>query len=505
MADTRAVRARLALIGAFLLFGGWSALYLSVADSEWSFPVLGRMFWTGEIRLFQDEIAGLRLPLPYWVIGLSQLAGPSLFLARLESLAFGAVAVALTVAVGRAAGGAGCGLLAGALLVTHPVVVGFYAAGSYYALSSVIVLSGVLLIFRGHRLGGWAVLCLLWLNRAPLLLLLPMVGVYMLVTAQTRRERLWVLVIGAAPPLAFLAWSPEHLKFLAYLPLIRHLVEPLGYRSYMDLGGQGDLWTKWDWLWFFKRHAGWIAASLGLGAALAWFRESIPRRVVEIAALSLGLLVAHYVFIQPDLKQIASWIVAFAPLWAVVLGWAGSRLLPRPSIVALLALILGLSPIVVRHAAMPRPLPPATTLELLSADAARLRAVVPAGSRVFLLGSPIPAYLAGIRPYPQQIVTIWALVPSTDEAAIRRSGAYGTREISVWLGREAPYALIEPATLAHLERVPTDPPYRGVVQQIRAALAAHFERVGSTGGEWTPKVEIYKRRTGYDRYPRRPD
>ncbi|PYN94748.1 MAG: hypothetical protein DMD91_27060 [Candidatus Rokuibacteriota bacterium] len=71
------------LAGAFAVFGLMFAYYMSFSDSEWSFVVFGRMLLTGEIRLFQEEIVGRRLPVPFYVLGLSQiLVGPSLLAAR---------------------------------------------------------------------------------------------------------------------------------------------------------------------------------------------------------------------------------------------------------------------------------------------------------------------------------------------------------------------------------------------------------------------------------------
>ena len=100
------------LVVGFLALGTVFALYMVSWDAEWGFLYFGYLSLTGEVRLFQDEIVPRRLPLPFHVIGISQLlGGPSLLAARLWSLLLGALTVVLTFVFGRSLGGRACGFL----------------------------------------------------------------------------------------------------------------------------------------------------------------------------------------------------------------------------------------------------------------------------------------------------------------------------------------------------------------------------------------------------------
>ena len=503
------------VILAFLAFGTFCALYLTFSDGEWSFLVFGRMVIRGEIHLFQDELSGRRLPLPAYVIGLSQVAGPSPLAGRLWSLALGGVALCLTFAVGRTLAGFAGGALAALFLATHPVVVGFYATASYYSLSAVMILAGTWAIVawpsaRG-RLLGMACFSLLSISRAHLVPMVPFVLVYTLVSTRDARERWLLAAIAALPPVAFILWDPDHIKVLAYVPGLSRLVEPLGFRSLMDLGADamlGEPGTMEGVAWFLRRHFFWVVATGGLAvaAAFGFVRGSLRRPplsapIVFVAALALYTLGCQAAMISYYIKVVAAWSTTFAPLWAVVMGWAGAGLLARGSVpawvrapvVVLLLGVFALSPSLARHAAMPHPLPPKTTLRMIDEDAARIRAVAPKGTRVFLLGSPVPAYVADVRPYLQQILGVWTLVPSTDEYAVSRSGVWGPREIDEWLSRDAPFALVETGRLDTLEKIPS---YRPVIGQIRSLLDRHFDRVGQGGEQpWMPAFDIFARRT----------
>jgi hypothetical protein len=505
------------LVVAFAAFGTLFALYLAFSDGEWSFLVYGRMLLRGELAPFQDEMTGRRLPVPAYVIGLSQvLWGPSPLLGRLWSLVFGGTAVWLTFLLGRRLGGRTGGFLAVLLVVTHPVVVGFYASASYYAMSAVLILAAVLAIVawptRAGRLAAMACVAVLWLTRVHLLPMIPFVFLYLLSRAEDRRERAALVLITALPPAVFLLWRVEHLKVLAYVPLLSRLVEPLGYRSLLEMGA-AEMLPDADWLggavWFAKRHAFWLLATLVLAVAtlvVRWRGDAAARRLPPAGVVFTGVLAIYMflsqiamIYVYP--KVVAAWAVTFAPLWAVVLGWATAALLERgrapaplrAAVGAVLVAGFALSPSVVKHAAMPHPLPPRTTLALIDEDAATIRSVAPKGARVFLVGSPIPAYVAEVRPYVQQIFAVWTLVPSRDAFAVRRSGVWGPNEIDEWLGHDAPFALIEPGRLDALEQLAA---YRPVIGRIRALLEGNFARVARGGhGGGTPAFDVYARRS----------
>jgi hypothetical protein len=503
------------IVLAFLALGTFFALYLTFSDGEWSFLVFGRMVIRGEIHLFQEGMTGRRLPLPAYVMGLSQIVGPNPLAGRLWSLALGAVALCLTFAVGRALAGSAGAILATLFLATHPVVVGFYASASYYSLSAVMILAGTWAIVARPsaqgRLLGLACFSLLSISRAHLVPMVLFVLVYTLVQARGARERTLLVAIAALPPVAFILWNPDHVKVLAYVPGLSRLVEPLGFRSLLDLGAEGMLGEPGTWegiVWFLRRHFFWVVATGGLAAATAvgLARGSIRRPplsapIVFVAGLAVYTLACQVAMIPSYIKVVAAWSTTFAPLWAAVMGWAGAGLLARGSapawvrapVAVLLLGVFALSPSLARHAAMPYPLPPKTTLRMIDEDAARIRAVAPKGARVFLLGSPVPAYVADVRPYLQQILGVWTLVPSTDEYAVSRSGVWGPRQIDEWLSRDAPFALVETGRLDSLEKIPS---YRPVIGQIRSLLDRHFDRVGRGGEQpWTPGFDIFARRT----------
>lgn len=510
------------IVLAFLAFGGLFVQYLASLDTEWGHVVIGYLLWHGQVQPFQDEMIGSRLPFPYYVIGLSQLvAGRDLLVARLFSLLMGAGTVICTFFLGRSLGGRVCAFVSVLLLVTHSVLVGFYSAASHYALSSLLITAGLLSIATGPaawaRVLGMACFVAIAFTRAQLVVMVPLVLVYVLVCARTRIERAILLAVTIAPPLVFFAWNLDHLKVLAYVPLAKRFVARLGYRSLFEMGAE-SLLPQDDGLrgvvWFLKRHFFWVSTTALVAGGLVLVRRSalranrlaIPPLVLFIAALAIVTFGWHVVGFssfyvkQLYFKPIAAYATAFAPLWAVTLGYGFSVLLSAhhaPRVVRLatavwLLVVFALSPTLSRHAAMPLTLPPITTIRLLESGARQIQSVVPAGQRVFLFGSPIRAYLAGVTPYVQQIVHDSTLVPSSDEYAVARSGLWGRKEIEAWLGRDAQYAIIEPALLRSYEEVAS---YAPLVQRIESLLATHFRLAADVKATpWSPSFLIYARK-----------
>src|SRR5262245_51147117 len=238
----------MAVLGlAFVSVGLLYCAYLVTWDAEWTYVTMGRPALLGRIGLFQNEMMGERLPLPYYVIGLTQvLAGPSLLAGRLASLVLGVIALALTFVAGRAIAGNGAGLLAAAFLAVHGFVVGYYAVASYFALCAALVAAAVA-AFAGLRRPAGSVIAMacfvaVAFSRANLAVMAPLVLLYLLLTATSRSERWWLLTVFALPPLVFFLWSTEHWKILAYVPGLGSLVAPLGYRSAFALGTHA-VWT----------------------------------------------------------------------------------------------------------------------------------------------------------------------------------------------------------------------------------------------------------------------
>ena len=506
-----------AILLAFLGLAVFFAHYLVPWDDEFGYIIYGPMALTGQLRLFQDEMTGQRLPLPYWVIGLSQvITGANVLTARLTSVVLGAATVGLTFALGRSLAGPTAGFLSALFLVTHALVVGYYSAASYHALSSLLLVGGLLAISRerppGWPVVGMALIAGLWLCRANLAVMVPAVLVYLLFRARSRGERLALLLAGLLPLTVFLAWSQEHLKILAYVPLARRLVEPLGYRSLFALQDfpEGKPFAESLW-WLVRRHLPWVTATVILLAAALVTRLGRPRvrwpspppLVVFMAILAVYALGCQMVILNMYLKSVAAWMNAFAPLWAVVLGYGASVLLApgqappqvRVGLAAALIVLFAVSPILSRHTAMPLTLPAQTTLGVLENQAARVRAVMPPGQRVFFFGtSPIPAHLAGAHFYIQQVLHTRTFVPGGDDYVVSRSGLWGPRQVDEWLSRDALYAVVEPGLLDVYRT--TEPDYRPVIGQIELVLSRQFVLVSDGGdGVWTPAFLVYRRRS----------
>lgn len=271
---------RLLLAAAVLAYLG-IGFYLSRAlvtwDDEGSYLALGRMLLRGELAsLFQDELSGHRLPLPFAVLGLTQVVlGPNLWWARLVSLLIGLGALGLAAAVARRLAGDVAGVLAALLLATQGVVVGYYATAMYFSLTSAILLTTIWLLLRtdlrAHAVLAMAVASLLFFTRTNLYPALPFFALWALAMARDAAARGAIVLLAIGPPLAFFAADPLHLKLLAYLPLLHRLVEPLGYRSIVELqelSRPGVAHQLWSVGLVARRYESWMFTALGLG--LAW-------------------------------------------------------------------------------------------------------------------------------------------------------------------------------------------------------------------------------------------
>ena len=116
--------------------------YALVTDAdEGAYMLLGRLAITGKIGLFQDEMTGQRMPLPYYVIGLSQLLfGRSLVAARFTSAALGLACLVLVYLLGQRLGGEVAGVLALLFAATQSVIIGYFAGAYYHSLVSLELL-----------------------------------------------------------------------------------------------------------------------------------------------------------------------------------------------------------------------------------------------------------------------------------------------------------------------------------------------------------------------------
>src|SRR6266571_1824560 len=162
----------------FLIDGAWLAQRLVTWTDESAYVHLGYLSASGRISLFQDEMPGSRMPLPFLINGWSQLAfGRSLLAARLTSLGIGVAVVWLTASLGRRIAGDAGGLLSAAFLVSQGVIVGYFATGTYHTVAATILLGGLALAIAGtrpwHRVAAAMALSLLFLTRTNLWPILP--------------------------------------------------------------------------------------------------------------------------------------------------------------------------------------------------------------------------------------------------------------------------------------------------------------------------------------------
>jgi hypothetical protein len=497
---------------AVLAQGVFSAFYLVPWEDESGYLVLGALAVRGEIRLYQDEMLGERLPGPFYVLGVTQLvAGPSLLAARLFSLMLGLAGIALVYALGLRLGGRACGVLAALFLGTQAMVVGYYATAMYHALCSLVVVAGLYFIFAARApLAGMVSFSLLSLIRPNMAVMVPVVLAFLLLRSRGWRARALLVAVSILPPLVFFLSDREHLKLLAYVPVLHHWVRPLGYVSLFRLGGE-ELGAEARWwagsLWFGRRYLVWLVAGAGLLAlgtlARVRCREAAPPASGEMRFI--GVLLAYTLAWQCVIlihypKSVAAWTASFASLGALVLGYHAARLLDdarlpsigRAAVAVGLAVAFVLGPTLSTHANMPRPLPAAgTTMGALGRGARAVRDVIPAGSRVFLVGMSILPYLGEVSPYPQQLIHSWTLVPNGEPAVLRRSGLWGPNDIDTWLGSDARFAIVQESRLSAWRAIEA---YRPLAGRIDRLIQTRFRVIAEVNDYPLGLYRVYERR-----------
>src|SRR3990172_9059509 len=143
---------RMLLAGALLIYlalGLFSSRVLVSWGDEDAYVALGALAVRGEISLYQDDVTGHRMPLPFYVLGAAQLAfGPNLWMGRLLSLGIGAVVLLLSVAVARQLRGDVAGVLAGLFVATQGCLVAYYATATSHSLTALILMAAVWLLLR---------------------------------------------------------------------------------------------------------------------------------------------------------------------------------------------------------------------------------------------------------------------------------------------------------------------------------------------------------------------
>lgn len=506
----------LLLIAVYLGQGFFYTRTLVSSDDEESYLSAGLLAVTGAISLYQDDMTGQRMPLPFYVLGGSQVVfGRNLWAARLVSLVLGLGAVLLAVRLGRQLGGDSAALFAGAFLATQGAVVSYYATATYHSLTALVLTGTVCLLVHGAprtSVLGAGGIALLFFTRTNLFPALPVLGVWALIGARRAWPRTAVIGAVGLPVALFFLSDPTHLKLLAHVPVLDRLVEPLGYRSvlYFEPVSERD---RTSFLWVLvllgRRYESWLLAATALLCGWILARRSIragrswPKRreTAAVAALAAWILLWHFMIFRINFKWVIAYVPDFAPLVAVVLGVVAARLMdivttPRLARVVMLsglAAALMVSVVFVRCPLMPRPIPRPfhdDPIQALERAAKHLRALVPAATPVFLYGHSMPVYLAGLNAYLPQLMTPRSLTMNDqDDRAVARSGVWGRRQVEQWLGKEADYAVV---SLKVLETFEVDRP--AAIARMRALLAERFVLVGQvTDAPWL-SYEVYERR-----------
>ena len=502
------------------------ALYLArtlvPSHDETSALFLAYLTASGQIGLFDDGVVGHRPFGPAYIFGATQvLFGRSLLAARLLGVGFGLVLVLLTALLGRRLGGNLCGLLAAALLTAQGAVVGYYALGDWHSLVPTLVVAAVSVwIWRDvpvRNVLGMAVFASLFFVRSHVMPLIAFAFAGALWRARSAGERLLVMAVTAVPPLLFFASDERHLKLLAHMPLVNHLVRPLGYVPfvYLDARPQQDFWAQlWRLFHLARRYEFLVLATLiALVCAAMRARRHVAFRahlkhpqVRLVAALFLWGLGALFLVYRTNFKWIGMYFASLVPLLAIVLAYVYGRLLIEPglrpvsrwALGAFLAAMLTLPIYYNRNPLLPigetRAADPFRALHVAATHLAR---VVPRDRSIFFFGPADVYYMAGLpATYLPQIGNYDTLaVRDEDNWATLRSGYYGMLQVEQWLGADAAYAVISPEALQTFATGFHGHPDANVpkVQRIRALLARNFEKIDTVSEYPYYSYDVYRR------------
>lgn len=486
-------------------------------DAEGVYLYHGQLAVRGKISLYQDEMTGHRVPLPYYVIGLSQvLWGPSLLAARAVSASIGFGAVVLVWLLAARLGGELCGVLALLFAVTQAYLLGYFAWATFHSLISFLLLAALYLLLatdlRVKRVLAMGVCTMLFFTRPQIWPLQPLAFAFLWREAEGRRERWAIAATAVGPPVAFFLFDVNHLKLLASIPGLDRFVLPLGFQAVAV-----PYRYEHDWRAAMigalqlsgRSYKTWIVAAVVLLAVLGW-RVARGRRVGEffqnrgvviVAVLTIYLVVWQFLIIRFSPKAAVGYFPSFAMLAAVPLGHGFAVLLRsyeaaptlRAAVGSLLVGIFLVSPAVSPPAALPLAVaydrPPMVALQDV---VTALQSLIPPGSRVFLFGPSETLFMAGLRPYLQQANHLETLSPVADDGVRRRSGLWGDAEIREWLGRDAQYAVVRLAVL-RAARENQHTPSGNNVDLIESLLSRHFALVVVLDQYPGPPFYVYKR------------
>ncbi|PYN81531.1 MAG: hypothetical protein DMD96_09750 [Candidatus Rokuibacteriota bacterium] len=530
--ERRTLLACLAL--AYLTFALFYAWVLVNHDYESEYLALGNLVVRGELSLYQDEMRGQWVPLPFYFYGLSQvLFGPSLLAGRLIAVALGAIVVGLVFTIATRWSGPLGGAAACALFCTQGLVMGYFSTVHFAGLVAALHLLGIYVLFctRWPRrdLAAMAIVSMLFLVKPNYWPTIPFVLAFVLWHASSARRRVALVAVALVIPLLFFAWDRNHLKMLAYVPVLRNWVEPLGYSSWYSLtedAGQvaqsdyADI--PWDpsfsgrivptlkgFLFLLRRYAVWAALLAALVVLTAWLarvrraRELWEPPGVRFTFWLFWYVVAfQFVIMGPYAKQAVGFVGAVAPLLAVVIGClfatvVSQSALPgtvRTTALACLVLAVIVSPWVHRHHNLPRTIALADApIPALRKVADRLAAVIPAGeTRVFSVADPMPVHLAGRRTYLQQFNQhMFVFTSLRDRARYVRVGMWGPTELEEWLGADARYAILSTDVVESYRRRER---YREIMTRMDSLLAQKFVPIATIPELAGDRLLVYRRK-----------
>lgn len=445
-------------------------------------------------------MTGHRTPLPYYLIGLSQvLWGPSLLAGRLASLGAGFLGLVLLWRGATVALSAEVGLLTLALVAASPYLMAHFAVAGFHGLAFFWVGLSVWCWAKGYRAA--VILCAwgLFLTRPQFGLAIPAAWLWVVAQSDTPKSRWAANLALLTPGLAFwLAFWP--VKMLAYIPLARAIVEPLYVPAIV--GNEPDWAARIGRasVLVLRSYKAWIA--LGLTGWALWpvGGASLPRPAKTILRAFLILVASQLVVINFSWKAAVGYFPAFAPLLAIPLAAQCVQLLNMKSarravgaVCLAAALLLGglfsppsALPLSVdwRHLATPE----------TERSARELTRLIPPDTDVFLYGSAILPYLAGLRPPIQPSNHLETLASARDYTMhqMEKSGLWGLPHIQRWLEDcPLPYALVWREGLE--ARVPT----YGITDEavmIRALLRDHYQRIGTVTQPPAHRLEVWKHR-----------
>jgi hypothetical protein len=519
----------------YLVFALFLAWVQEHSDYETEYLGLGSLALRGEVSLYQDDLTGQWVPLPFYFYGLSQLLfGPNLLVARLTSVALGAVVVMLIFVLATRWAGPLAGAVAGTLFSTHGLVVGYFSTVHFSGLVALLHLMGIYVLFctdwRRRDLVAMAVWSILFLAKPNYWVSIPFMWAFLVWQAGSLRRRLLLTALALAVPTVFFASDRTHLKLLAYVPVLRDWVSSLGYYPWHtlieDVGRLGSDYATVSWGTSFrdqiagipsavglyvKRYAVWLLALVGLMFLTAWQvprKAAVARRLLEPPGLCFTfavhwyLLAAQFAVLGPLRKHAFAYMGAVAPLLAIAIGCIFARVwerlpassLARRGVVAAMVMALAVSPWLHRHHNLPRVISLSSApIPALQRTAERLAALIPAGeTRVFSLADPLPIYLAGRRSYLRQSQQHkFVFTSMRNPARTSRVGIWGPADMEQWLGSDAQYAVIQSKTVDFYRARHT---YGAILAEMDSLLARTFVLLEMFAEEGEGTLSVYRRK-----------